>query len=126
MIHRALLGSLRALHRHPHRALRAARSRSGSRRCRPIVSRSPTATGSTPAGWRQSSRRGVRADVNASGETLGKRIRTAELEKIPYVLVVGDTEAEGETLALRLRGERDVIVKPRAEALDELAQAARL
>ncbi|MCC6223957.1 MAG: threonine--tRNA ligase [Thermoleophilia bacterium] len=70
--------------------------------------------------------RGVRADVDASGETLGKRIRTAELERIPYVLVVGDTEAEGETLALRLRGEREVVVRPRAEALDELAQAARL
>jgi threonyl-tRNA synthetase len=70
--------------------------------------------------------RGVRADLDESGETLAKRIRTAELEKIPYVLVVGDKELEGGTLALRVRGERDVIVKPRAEALDEIAQAARL
>ncbi len=70
--------------------------------------------------------RGVRADVDESGETLAKRIRTAELEKIPYVLVVGDKELEGGTLALRVRGERGVIVKPRAEALDEIAQAARL
>jgi threonyl-tRNA synthetase len=70
--------------------------------------------------------RGVRADLDASVETIGKRIRNAELEKIPYVLVVGDREVAGGTLALRVRGNRDVMVKDRAAALDEIEQAATL
>ncbi len=70
--------------------------------------------------------RGVRADVDASEETIPKRIRAAELEKIPYVVVFGDREAEGDTLALRVRGVPDVSVSERAAALDEIAQAATL
>ena len=70
--------------------------------------------------------RGVRADVDASAETLAKRIRSAELEKVPFVLVYGDKEAEGATLAVRARGERDVSVKERPEALDEIERAAKL
>lgn len=35
---------------------------------------------------------GIRAEINKSNETLGKRIRNAELQKIPYVLVVGERE----------------------------------
>ena len=70
--------------------------------------------------------RGVRADVDASAETLAKRIRSAELEKVPFVLVYGDREAEGATLALRVRGERDVSVKERREALAEIERAAKL
>jgi threonyl-tRNA synthetase len=46
---------------------------------------------------------GYRADVDERDETLGKRIRDAELEKIPFVLVYGDRESE-ETLAVRERG----------------------
>jgi threonyl-tRNA synthetase len=70
--------------------------------------------------------RGVRADVDASEDTIAKRIRTAELEKIPYVIVYGDREAEGDTLALRVRGVPDVSETGRAAALDEIASAATL
>jgi threonyl-tRNA synthetase len=70
--------------------------------------------------------RGVRVDLDASAETLAKRIRTAELEKVPYVVVFGEKEAEGGTLAVRERGERDVSVKPREAALDAIERAAKL
>ncbi|MCL4290920.1 MAG: threonine--tRNA ligase [Thermoleophilia bacterium] len=70
--------------------------------------------------------RDVRADLDTSAETLGKRIRNAELEKLPYVIVLGDKERSGGTLALRIRGERAVVERERAAALDEIAQAARL
>jgi threonyl-tRNA synthetase len=70
--------------------------------------------------------RGVRADVDASEETLGKRIRSAEIEKIPYVLVFGDKEAGGGTLAVRTRGRREVVELDRSAALDEIEQAATL
>ncbi|MBA3718601.1 MAG: threonine--tRNA ligase [Actinobacteria bacterium] len=46
---------------------------------------------------------GVRAEVDERDETVGKRIREAELEKIPYVIVFGDRESE-DSLAIRARG----------------------
>jgi threonyl-tRNA synthetase len=46
---------------------------------------------------------GYRVDVDEPTETIGKRIREAELEKIPYVIVYGDRESE-ESLAVRERG----------------------
>jgi threonyl-tRNA synthetase len=44
-----------------------------------------------------------RVEVDSSDETVGKRIRNAELEKIPFVIVYGDRESE-ESLAIRERG----------------------
>jgi threonyl-tRNA synthetase len=44
-----------------------------------------------------------RVEVDDRGETVGKRIRDAEVEKIPYVVVYGDRESE-EALAVRERG----------------------
>jgi threonyl-tRNA synthetase len=46
---------------------------------------------------------GFRADVDERDETVGKRIRDAELEKVPYTVVYGDRESD-EALAVRLRG----------------------
>ncbi|MGH3071094.1 MAG: threonine--tRNA ligase [Gaiellaceae bacterium] len=46
---------------------------------------------------------GFRVDVDERDETLGKRIREAELEKIPYTVVYGDRESD-ESLAVRARG----------------------
>ena len=44
-----------------------------------------------------------RGDVDDSDDTVGKRIRTAEIEKVPYVIVYGDKESD-EALAIRERG----------------------
>jgi threonyl-tRNA synthetase len=46
---------------------------------------------------------GFRVEVDASDDTVGKRIRNAELEKIPFVIVYGDKES-AESLAVRERG----------------------
>jgi len=46
---------------------------------------------------------GLRVDVDERDETVGKRIRDAEMEKIPYVIVYGDKESE-DVLAVRKRG----------------------
>jgi threonyl-tRNA synthetase len=46
---------------------------------------------------------GFRVDVDERDDTLGKRIREAELEKIPYTIVYGDRESD-EALAVRERG----------------------
>ena len=47
---------------------------------------------------------GLRADVVAADEPLGGRIRKAKLEKIPYVLVVGDEDVEAGTVGVNPRG----------------------
>ncbi len=49
------------------------------------------------------SEHGFRADVGEATETIGKRIRSSELEKIPFVVVYGDRESD-ESLAVRERG----------------------
>ena len=69
--------------------------------------------------------RSVRADLDTTTDTLGKRIRAAELERIPYVLVFGDKEAEGTTLAVRERG-KGVEDRPRSTALEAIGNAAKL
>ncbi len=45
----------------------------------------------------------VRAEIDSHNETLDKRIRNAELNKIPYCLVVGEREAKEETVSVRKR-----------------------
>src|SRR3954463_4770579 len=46
---------------------------------------------------------GLRVEVDERDETVGKRIRDAEVEKVPYVVVYGDKESDG-SLAVRKRG----------------------
>jgi len=46
---------------------------------------------------------GIRSEFSAANESLGKRIRGAELMKIPYVLVVGEKEKTDGTVAVRTR-----------------------
>lgn len=44
-------------------------------------------------------------------ETIGKKIREAELQKIPYILIVGEREAQSKTVAVRERGKGDIGVR---------------
>jgi threonyl-tRNA synthetase len=50
---------------------------------------------------------GVRAEVDDRTESVGRKIREAELRKVPYMLVVGDREAEQRAVALRRHREGD-------------------
>lgn len=50
---------------------------------------------------------GLRVEIDNNQESLGKRIRNAEKEKIPYILVVGEKEIENESIAIRKRGNED-------------------
>src|ERR687896_921329 len=47
---------------------------------------------------------GIRVHVDDRGETLNYRIREGEVQKVPYMAVVGQREAESDSLALRVRG----------------------
>ncbi|MDI3316026.1 MAG: threonine--tRNA ligase [Bacillota bacterium] len=70
--------------------------------------------------------RGLRVEVDDRNEKLGYKIRQAELEKVPYVLVVGDREASSETVALRSRGEGDQGRLPWEEVAARLLEEVRL
>ncbi len=61
---------------------------------------------------------GLRARVDDRGESIGRKIRDAELAKVPYMLVVGDREAESGAAALRRHKEGDLGTL----TLDEIAE----
>lgn len=50
---------------------------------------------------------GVRAEADVENESVGKKIRNAVLEKVPYILVLGDKEMADGTVAVRKRGSKD-------------------
>lgn len=47
---------------------------------------------------------GIRVKVDSASETVGNKIRKAALQKIPYVLVIGEKEAKATKLSVRVRG----------------------
>jgi threonyl-tRNA synthetase len=66
---------------------------------------------------------GLRADVDDRTESVGKKIRSAELQKIPYMLVVGKREAESGEVALRRHREGDLGSMPVADVVERLVAA---
>ena len=71
---------------------------------------------------------GGRVDVVGAGEPLGKRIRAAKLEKLPYILVVGDDDVAAGTVGVNARGsdqpERGVDLAEFVERFADEVQAA--
>ncbi|HYO16949.1 MAG TPA: threonine--tRNA ligase [Thermoanaerobaculia bacterium] len=55
---------------------------------------------------------GVRVELDARNEKLGYKIREAQLQKVPYMLVVGGREAEGGTVSVRRRAGEDLGAMP--------------
>ncbi len=64
---------------------------------------------------------GLRAELDDSSNTLNYRIRHAQTQKVPYMLVMGDREVEADQVAVRLRTEEDL----GAMALDAFLALAR-
>ncbi len=66
---------------------------------------------------------GIRAELSYSQhKTLSYRVRDAQLRKVPYMLVVGDREAEEGTVAVRLRTEEDLGPQPLEKLIETLEQ----
>jgi threonyl-tRNA synthetase len=63
----------------------------------------------------------VRAELDDRNEKLGYRIRDAQLRKVPYMLVVGEREAQNGTVSLRRRTGEDLGAVPMDHVLAELA-----
>ena len=64
---------------------------------------------------------GVRVEVDSRSEKLGYKLREAQLQKIPYMLVVGDKEAADGTVSVRRRGEGDI----GSMSIDEFVKLAK-
>ena len=64
--------------------------------------------------------KGIRVEVDSRGEKLGHKIRDAKLQKVPYILVIGDADVEAGTAGVNPRGgdqRRDVPIAEFAEAV---------
>jgi threonyl-tRNA synthetase len=66
---------------------------------------------------------GIRAEVDTSGDRLGKLIRNAEKQKIPVMAVVGQKELESNTLSIRTRASGDLGTMSVSEVLDNMKNA---
>ena len=64
----------------------------------------------------------IRVEIDDGNDSLGKRIRKAEKQKTPYILVVGEKEMTDETVAIRKRVDGDQGSKKVAEFITELEQ----
>jgi len=64
--------------------------------------------------------KGIRADADIGGETVGNKIRKAGGEKIPYVVVIGDKEVSGEKFAVRVRGVKELRLMEKEELIGEV------
>ena len=68
---------------------------------------------------------GIRVEIAAPEESIAKRVRTAEVDRIPYVLVLGDKEATEGTVSVRLRGAKETQTRSRAEFLSYALERIR-
>ncbi len=64
---------------------------------------------------------GIRAHTDTRNERMNAKIRNAQLQKIPYMLIVGDREAESDAAAVRLRSGEDLGALPVADVAARIA-----
>ena len=66
--------------------------------------------------------RGVRAETDLRNEKIGYKIREAQMQKIPYMLVVGDKEAESGAVAVRTRAGKDLGAMPLEDFIEKIGE----
>ncbi len=69
--------------------------------------------------------RGVRVEVDYRNEKIGYKIREAQMEKIPYMLVIGDKEMENSAVAVRSRKDGDIGTMSAQEFVDRIVEEIR-
>ncbi|MCC6705585.1 MAG: threonine--tRNA ligase [Thermomicrobiales bacterium] len=68
--------------------------------------------------------RGLRAEIDSSRDRMQAKIRNAQLQKVPYMLVIGKREVEASAVAVRLRSGEDLGAMPVSEFADMAASVA--
>ncbi|HTK09417.1 MAG TPA: threonine--tRNA ligase [Ktedonobacteraceae bacterium] len=69
---------------------------------------------------------GIRAEVDTRGERMNAKIRDAQLQKIPYMLVVGDKEAQADAVSVRLRSNVDLKAMPVEKFVESVSAIIRM
>ena len=64
---------------------------------------------------------GIRAEIDVRSERMNAKIRDAQLQKIPYMLVVGDKEAQADAVSVRLRSNVDLKSIPVATFVENVS-----
>lgn len=67
----------------------------------------------------------IRVEIDDSNESIGKKIREAEKEKVPYMLVLGDKEIEAGAVAVRTKGSRDITAMKKGEFIERIKKEIR-
>jgi threonyl-tRNA synthetase len=67
---------------------------------------------------------GVRCELDSRSESIGKKIRDAEVARVPYMLVVGDKEEEAEGVSVRRHGQGDAGLMGIGEFADQVLDAS--
>ena len=114
----------RAVHRRPGRALRGRVPAVAPRRCRcrASPSRSVTSTHLHDVA-RHCKARGLRVEVDDSDDRMQKKIRNAQLQKVPFMVIAGDQDVEAGAVSFRYRDGRQDNGVPVAEAIERVASA---
>ncbi len=63
---------------------------------------------------------GIRAEWDDRNESIGKKIREAEMEKVPYMLIIGEKELESKSLSVRGRNQKDLGVMDLSAFMDKI------
>lgn len=67
-------------------------------------------------------KQGIRCEVDVRNEKIGYKIREAQLEKVPYMIILGDKEKENEVVAVRSRNAGDLGTMTEKEFVDKLTK----
>jgi threonyl-tRNA synthetase len=69
---------------------------------------------------------GIRCHLDDRNDRMGSKIRDAQVEKIPYMLVIGDREADAESVSVRHRSGKDLGTMPINTIINTIADEAKL
>ncbi len=69
--------------------------------------------------------KGVKVEVDTRNEKIGYKIREAQMEKIPYMLVIGDKEMENSAVSVRSRKDGDLGAMPAEQFVDKIVEEIR-
>jgi threonyl-tRNA synthetase len=68
---------------------------------------------------------GIRAEVDVRGERMNAKVRDAQMQKIPYMLVVGDKEAADNAVAVRLRSNENLGATPLSSFIEHVTETIK-
>jgi len=66
--------------------------------------------------------KGIRVEINTKDESMGAKIRNAQIKKVPYMFIVGGREEENGQVSVRLRTEEDKGAMVVSKALDKIEE----